>query len=129
MLLKSRTRAPRGAQNQLSPSKTTTAILQSPGVLDRLSPLLRGWAARNPPQSFCHKETLASCLRLLPLREANLSLSKVCEVGGARSDQWFFLKLFITRYAPHFSLPPSCFISFLLTPHRLQQIPSNLFDQ
>lgn len=112
MLLKSRTRAPRGAQSQLSPSKTTTAILQSPGVLDRLSPLLWGWAARNPPQSFCHNETLASCLWLLPQREANLRLSKVCEIGGARSDQWFFLKLFITRYAPSF-LSSSLLLHFL----------------
>lgn len=96
--------------------------------------------ARPPPPSFnrpytsskpgCSKPTreqngnpTRSSGTAFPEGEANLCLRKVCELQWAGSF-WNF----IPDVAPHLSPPPS-FISFLLTPHRLQQIPLNLFDQ
>lgn len=72
-----------------------------------------------------------SSVTAFPEGKTNLCLRKVCEIGWVRSNQQIPSETIYTRCAPLISLhlPPSSFISFLLTPHRLQQIPSDLFDQ
>ena len=89
----------------------------------------RSWAALNPRWSFCQNGNSASHLELLFLKEKQILIGGRCVKSDERGlTGGFPLKLFID-VPPPFSPPPSSFISFLLSPHRLQQIPSNLFDQ
>lgn len=113
MLLKSRTRAPRGEQSQLSPSRTAAAILQSLGSW-RVSALCVTEARLLSTQSRASTKVATQyvvCLSLLFLKEKQTLVWVRCVKSAEQSlTSRFLLKLFITRCAP------SPFCSFLL-PH------------
>ena len=108
MLLKSRTRAPRGVHSQPSPSRTTTTIL------DLLSPprVLLEAGQLHPQWSFGQDGNSASRRELLFLKEKGGRCVK-CDKRGLISG--FPLELFIDGSLPFSLLPPSPFPSFL--PH------------
>lgn len=109
MLLKSRTRAARGEQNQLSPSKVTSTILSHSGLSGLQYPLslrrLGCWAAlgticKSPTEAFSERETLP--------KEG--VLNETGQVWPAYSSETIYNQTW-----PLFSLPAHCFLPFYPT--------------